>query len=665
MNYIYNGGKMKNKLSLLVAIIFLMSNVAGFAQDDIQADIAVPEEQPAEPIPQEQAQAQASTQEPPQPNKQALSSFTPQLSPAQSSVAQSGDQNKISLDIKGMDIVDVLKMLATRSGMNIVVGKNVSGRVTLFLKNVDIWDAFELILLANDLAYETKGGIINVMTQRDYELIYGERYQDTKQAKIIKLKYAKAADLSRALTQIKTNLGRIVVDEGSNTLALIDTPQKIKEMEAFIKTTDLPIQTRVFSLSYAQADKLQPKIQEALTKGVGAIRVDERTNKIVISDYPERIEEIAKIITAFDEKNQQVLIDAQIIQIQPSDAFKMGVDWDYWLEKNVRLVEALPSASGSNFLKIGTAAAGALVSEKGEYKGIIDILRTIGDTQILSSPRIIALNNQEAKILVGKKQSYGTSSISQGGSGNTVTAIDIKEVESGIKLYVTPTINRDGFVTMKIRPEISDTKIEDITVDDKKTSAPNTTTSESETTVMVKDGVTVIIGGLKKETRTKTVAKIPVLGDIPGIGFIFRRTSDTMEKDELVILITPHILTGENSYSDFSEIPPREGAIATMTDGQIRIEKVNTSPAYNSQILQKIQALALFERPAKARGQVKLSFTLSDSGILIDEPKVIETSNAKLNMYAIKAIKDAAPFQHFPDNFNKTKETFNVNLSYE
>lgn len=273
---------------------------------------------------------------------------------AQNEELSQESKNTISLDIKGMDIVDILKMLSTRTGMNIVVGKNVTGKVTLFLKNVDAWDAFEIILLANDLAYEKKGDIINVMTQRDYELQYGERYQDKKQAKTIQLKYAKAVDLSRALNQFKTNVGKIVVDEGSNTLILLDNPQKIKEMEDFIKSADLPLKTKVFSLNYAQADKIQTKIQEAITKGIGSLKIDERTNKIAVTDYPERLIEIAKIIQAFDEKTPQVLIDAQIIEIRPSDKFEMGIDWDYWIEKNFKVAGALPIGTSSRLL-LGTA----------------------------------------------------------------------------------------------------------------------------------------------------------------------------------------------------------------------------------------------------------------------------------------------------------------------
>lgn len=591
-----------------------------------------------------------------------------------SAISSPGAQNKISLDIKGMDIIDVLKMLSQRSGMNIAVGKNVTGRVTLFLKDVDVWDAFEILLLANDLAYEKKGEIINVMTQRDYELIYGERYQDKKQAKAIQLKYAKAPDLSKALNQIKTNIGRIVVDEGSNTLVLIDAPEAVKEMEDFIKGTDLPFQTKVFSLNYAQADKLQAKIQETLTKGVGSLRIDERTNKIAVTDYPEKLEEISKIISAFDERTPQVLIDAQIIEIKPKDEFKMGVDWDYWIKNNLRLAASLPTSGAVNKLSIGTAASNSSVTQKGSYKGIVDLLRTIGDTQILSSPRIMALNNQEAKILIGTKEVYVSQTTSQSGTGTEVTADQVNFVDVGIKLYVTPTINRDGFITMKIKPEVSSVKTT-YKYGTPQKEIPVVETSEAETTVMIKDGVTIIIGGLKRDKRKKDVSKIPIVGDIPILGFLFRNTSDTLEKSELVILLTPHILSGANSYTDYEEIKPEDGAIAKMVKGKIITERVTnvskkislkiTEPEYYKLVTDKVRMLVLFERPKSERGEVKVSFTLSEDGNLAGEPSILQTSNSALDQFALRAVKDASPFPPFPSSLEKKEESFRIILEYK
>lgn len=575
-------------------------------------------------------------------------------------------QDKISLDIKGMDIVDVLKMLSSRSGMNIIVGKNVTGKVSLFLKEVDIQDAFEIILLANDLAYEKSGDIINVMTQRDYELIYGGRYEDKKEVKIIPLKYAKAADLSRALLQIKTNIGKIIIDEGSNTLVLVDVAEKIKELEEFIKRADLPVQTEVFSLNYAQADKLSAKIQEMLTKGIGSIKIDERTNKVIVTDYPEKIREVSKIIAAFDEKTSQVLIDAQIIEIKPSDTFEMGVDWDYWIKNHFKLSSSLPIGTTGRLL-VGTSAA---PTSRGQYKAILDLLRTIGDTKILSSPRIMALNNQEAKILVGTKDAYITSATSQSGE-TAITSQSVNFVDVGIKLFVTPTINRDGFITMKIKPEVSSATRTSITSEGTVTQIPIVTTSEAETTVMIKDGLTIIIGGLQKEEKTREVKKVPILGDIPLLGIPFRSVSDELNKTELVILLTPHIISGENSFTDFSEIKPKEGAVARMEKGEIILEKTVNSLTedslykYYNLITNKVMALALLDKPANEKGEIKLAFILAKNGYLIDAPYVSETNNENLTPFAVRAIKNASPFPPFPESLKKDKETFMVNLSYE
>jgi len=612
-----------------------------------------------------------------------FSQETEGLGPAAEQNTITGSSEKISLDFKNMDIIDALKMVAARAGLNIVVGKNVSGRVTLLLKDVAAWDAFEIIILANDLAYETKRNIINIMTQRDYELIYGARFSDEKKVEFVQLKYARAADASRALNQIKTNLGRVVVDEGSNTIALIDSPDKIREMVEFIKKTDLPLKTKVYNLNYAQAEKIGPKIQEIATKNVGAVRIDERTNKLAVTDYPEKIAEIDEIIRAFDEKTPQVLIDAQIIELRPSDKLEVGVNIDYWIRKYFQLQTTLP-ANTNNTIFLGTPAS-ASIDEAGEYKAIIDILRTIGDTKILSSPRIVALNNQEAKIHVGTKDAYITSSTSQSGTGTAITSQAVNLVDTGIQLSVTPTISRDGFVTMKIRPELSSSTRTEITSQNEITEIPIVTTSEAETTVTLKDGVTLIIGGLRKDERTKTSRKIPILGDIPFLGNLFGSTSDETRKTEIIILLTPHIISGESSFTDFLEIKPKDGAVAKLTGGNIIIEKTGASAAldsvakektidknfafsdYYSIIVKKIASVAAANKNLLDKGKtggVKLSFTVAKNGFLIQEPSVISSDDPDLIPVAIKTINKASPFPPFPESLDEDKLTFKVDLAF-
>ena len=601
-----------------------------------------------------------------------LSAGTGQCQPAEQPILKA-DDNAVSLNIKGMDILDVLKMFSGYAGMNIVVGKNVTGRVSLFLKNVAVMDAFDIILLANDLAFDKKNGIIYVMTQRDYELLYGRRSDEKRSAKIIPLKNAHAADLAVALNQIKSNLGKIVVDPATNTLVLIDTSEKVVEMENFARQVDVPLKTIIFDLDYAQADKLSAKLQDLVTKNVGTVKVDERTNKIAVTDYPDRIDEIARIVSAFDEKTMQVLIDAQIMEINPQKSFKMGVDWDYWIKKNFHLVASLPTPGAGAKLSIGTAASGLTPSDPKQYSGIIDALKTIGDVKILSSPRIMALNSQEARILVGTKQPYASQTSVTGDGGVVTVAETINFVDVGIKLYVTPTINRDGFVTMKIRPEVSSTGNPYLTA--KGEAVPVVSTSEAETAVMVKDGVTIIIGGLTKNEVDNEVSQVPLLGDIPVLGNLFKRTSKTATKSELVILLTPHITGGEATFSDFNQIQAKDGSRARMLGDDLIIEKSNPPAAvklpemssekeYCSAVTEKVKALALFGQHPRS-GSVKVAFTVRFDGKLADEPAASDASDPELVPYAIKAIKSASPFPPFPDSLRKEKEDFTAELTFE
>ena len=226
---------------------------------------------------------------------------------------------RVTLQFQGMEIVEILKLLADQAGFNIVAGKNVSGRVTLFVKDVDPWEVLEVILASNELAYEKQGTILTIMSQRDYELLHGQPYLDRRVMKSIVPRYAKAADLSRALSQVKSNIGRVIADEGTNTVILLDTPPLVEQMTRIVQEMDLPIQTRIFSLNYGAMKALSPVFQEAVTKGVGKVLIDERTNQMAVTDYPARIEEIARMVQAFDERTREVLIDAKIVQVALSD----------------------------------------------------------------------------------------------------------------------------------------------------------------------------------------------------------------------------------------------------------------------------------------------------------------------------------------------------------
>ncbi|MEW6009408.1 MAG: secretin N-terminal domain-containing protein [Candidatus Omnitrophota bacterium] len=594
-------------------------------------------------------------------------------------------EETISLDIKGMDIVDVLKTLAMRSGLNIVVGKNVVGKVTIFIKDVRPRQALDIILLANDLAYEERDGIINVMTSRDYEGIFGEKFLDKKEAFVKKLQYAKATNLVAALNQMKSSIGRIVADEASNIVVLMDTPDKLNQMKQMLLEIDRPTQSRIFDLNYSNSEKLKTKIEGMLTKNIGSITIDERTNKMVVVDYPEKLEEISKMVGAFDSRTRQVLIDSKIIEITLSDKYQLGIDWEYWIKKNIKLGNAFPlSLTSGGTITVGTTTT---LDETGEYKSILQMLDTIGDTRVLSSPRVTALNNEEAKILVGTKDAYITQTTSQSGTGATITAESVNFVDVGIQLYVTPIINQEGFVTMKIKPVVSSATRTNITSGGTVSQIPIVSTSEAATSVMVRDGSTIIIAGLIKDENIRTVNKIPILGDIPLLGNVFKNTSDEVKKKELVIFLTPHILStalSEAGYKDntteFKESleyleehnrPAADKIRSIAPDTNKGAKKVRegigqlTYPDYLASLRQAIARQSSKLLPEDfTDGEVEISFIIDARGQLKSEPEIISATNDSLKDFALKAVKASSPFAPFPKEIEKEQERFDIVISY-
>ena len=473
---------------------------------------------------------------------------------------------KISLDLRDMDILDVLKFLAIKGNLNIAGGKNITGTVSLLLNNVTVRDALDIILSTHRLAYNLRENIMQVMTEEEYKALYGKQFYDQRETKIIRLQYASAKNIGAMLENVKSDVGRIVYDDSTGTVVLMDTPQKIIEMEEVIRHEELPsvvrmpvTQTEVFSLQYAKAKTMAEKITPVLTKEIGKVYVDERTNKLVVSDLPLNLAEIRRVVAAFDTKTQEVMIEAKIIQITLGDQYQSGVEWAKVF--GTTLQQTFPSGlssfgqiiAGSIAETKTTDSKGVTTSSFANSGAILKFLETFGDARILSTPHISAINDQEAKIMVGTKEAYTTSSITQSQS-TTTTAQNVTFIDVGVSLFVTPHINNDGFITMKIRPEISN--VSRFLTTSQGDQIPIVQTTNADTMVMVKDGATVLIGGLMQLSRNKTRSGIPGLSRIPVAGNLFRSTNDKMSKQELVVLLTPHLMSGEETMPGIAPLSP-------------------------------------------------------------------------------------------------------------
>ena len=258
------------------------------------------------------------------------------------------------------------------------------------------------------------------------------------------------------------------------------------------------------------------------------------------------------------------------------------------------------------------------------------------------------MNNQEAKILVGSKEPYVTTQISQTGTGTAVTAESVNFIDVGVKLFVTPSIARDGFVQMKIRPEIS-SRTGTLTTA-QKNEIPIVETTEAETVVMVEDGNVVILGGLIKDEVSRDEQRVPILGDIPILGIPFRSTKKTVKRTELVLFLTPHIITGGAPR-------PEEAAEKSAQEG---------GWDYEEQLSHRIQKVVEIQRLLeKPKGQVIIEFTLNPDGRIWGVPKVVSADPEDLGHLARQAVLAASPFVPFPPGLGNKARTFKVSLDYE
>ncbi|MBK7206665.1 MAG: hypothetical protein IPH91_00070 [Elusimicrobia bacterium] len=329
-------------------------------------------------------------------------------------------------------------------------------------------------------------------------------------------------------------MGTLVVNEITNTLQAEDTPDALARMEKMIAEFDRPVATRVFAVNHGSVEDILPKLTPLVSRDYGNVQADKRTNTIVMTDNPARLDEAARLIESFDVRDRAVLIEAKIVQVLLNDDFQWGVNWQYVFDRvagNSRNSPITGSVS-SNLLTVPLAQvtpdAAGRVTAKGvtgnvkitrlphgaDFSSVLNFLETMGKTNILSSPRVMALNNQEARIHVGTKEPILTRNIVNAGSSTTqpIVTEDVKFEPVGVSLTVTPKIGADGFISMKIRPEVS--ALESTLTTENGSSIPIIRLSEAESSVLIKDGATVVIGGLIEDRAEMTNSHVPILGRI-------------------------------------------------------------------------------------------------------------------------------------------------------
>lgn len=388
----------------------------------------------------------------------------------------------ISLDAEDAYLPSVLKILAEKGGLNIITGPGVTGdRISIHMKDVPVEQAVNLVVRAAGLAYERIGTSVLVADPKSLKEETG------LSSYVVELKYADAAEVKTALKQLTD---KIEIDRGGNRLIVVTSPRVIAEIAEIVRVIDVPV--------------------------------------------------------------QQVTLEARIVEVSTDAAKKLGIDWDLLNRQGVLIVEgqnpppsaagALPSSLPFESIPKGRDAykIGAMSRQAKTFQVALDALISNGNARVLANPKIATLNGREASMLIGTRIPFTVTGVVSGaGAGAGVATQKLVEREEvGIKLKITPTINPDGYITTVINPEVSSVtgftgEFNDL---------PIVSTRQASTTVRLKDGNSVIIGGLLSEEKTHNVTKVPILGSIPGLGFLFQHHSITNKKTDLVIEVTPHIM---------------------------------------------------------------------------------------------------------------------------
>lgn len=313
-----------------------------------------------------------------------------------------------------------------------------------------------------------------------------------------------------------------------NGTIMITTPERLKVISI--------LTPEIVSLQYIDAEEVKGMLKGLVSKE-GSIAVNKTGNALIINDTLSHMVQIKKLLKEIDRPPRQIMLEARIISVG-TDAlrdlgFRYGGVTADTRTVTAKFTERSPSEAGITDTRLRTFTRDAL-----EFSVALDMLEDKGKARVLANPRLVTLNNKTAKILIGDRIPYTVTEIVEGAA-----TTEVRFVEVGISLEITPQVSEEGLITTKIKPEVSSIK----GWKGPNNEIPWVKTREAEATVRVRDGETIIMGGLLSEDETKTLSKVPILGHIPGLGLLFTRKKTVREKTELVIVVTPRLLTEERA----------------------------------------------------------------------------------------------------------------------
>lgn len=450
--------------------------------------------------------------------------------------------NTITIDVNGLEIRELLKIYSLKSGYTVVSTKQVQGRVSVFINGLDYDKALEVIAVSAGGAYEKKGNLIKFMTQDEYKALYGHDFDERRVTKEHVCRHASALSIKKILDQFVSAQGNIIVDQHSSTVIMFDTPEKIQQMSRILTVIDVPAESEVFSLNYARSQELRDKLSQYVSSDNIMIS-DERTNTLLISGNKSEIDSVRRIANIFDAPEKQVEIQSTIVKVTLTDGAATGIDWSM-ICRGVDDLTIANSFAGPSSGDFASLSAGSLTENN--YNAVLSMLKTQGDVKLHSNPRIVVLNNETARLHVGAKEPIVTArNDTELDSNNIVKTDQIEFVDVGVNLYVVPEITNDGYVRMKIKPEIN--SIRETLTTDAGSLVPVVETSLVDTVVNVKDESILMVSGLIKDESSDQRSRLPGK-EIPFLNALLGKHTGSHTRVEYVVFIKPRIINRGETY---------------------------------------------------------------------------------------------------------------------
>jgi len=398
------------------------------------------------------------------------------------------DDTGLQLELRDADIRDALHAMAKLAKLNVVLSSSVQGKVTVSLNGLSPRDAIFAVLRVPGFVSQEYGGVIYVGTEQEIQ-----------------------------------NLGYVTDQLATRIYRPNYTPAK--ELESLIKPLLTP-QIGLITISTAAESGIAPDATNAGGDKYAG------TDILIVRDYERVLQEVDRIVREIDVRPAQVAIEAMILSVNLDDEDQFGVSFELLRnEGHIKFGWGLVPKSLNDIKFDNTGMKLAFLD--GSIGAFVNALESIGDTNVIATPRLLVLNKHRAEILIGKELGYVSTTFTETSSSQTVDFLKV-----GAQLVIRPFISNDGLIRMEVHPELSTGSVQ-IT---NNFTVPNKDTTQVTTNIMVPNGVTVVIGGLMREDLETSASQIPFLGNLPLVGAAFRNKTETTKKQEIIVLITPYIV---------------------------------------------------------------------------------------------------------------------------